>query len=92
MCKVRAGRAARAAAPEEQHPSPGEVLLELADNAIEEAGERSGRSSRRHSQTSPSERPGPHEGPSTTRPSMRCGWRRWAGVDGRVARPVVTHR
>jgi hypothetical protein len=59
---------------------PGEVLLELAADAIEEAG-------------ATRERPlefegmpyvilpkaGPTRRPSTTTPSMRCGRRRWSG-------------
>jgi hypothetical protein len=59
---------------------PGEVLLELAADAIEESG-----ASREQplefegirSRHLPEDRP--TRGPSTTRPSTRCGRRRWSG-------------
>jgi hypothetical protein len=59
---------------------PGEVLLELAADAIEEAGatrerplEFQGIRKRHLPETGHTRRP------STTRPSMRCGRRRWSG-------------
>jgi hypothetical protein len=59
---------------------PGEVLLELAADAIEESGanrERPLSSKASASATFP--KTGPTRGPSTIRPSTRCGRRRWSG-------------
>jgi hypothetical protein len=59
---------------------PGDVLLELAADAIEESGasrEQPLSSKALASATFP--KTGLTRGPSTTRPSTRCGRRRWFG-------------
>ena len=60
---------------------PGEVLLELAADAIEERAARagSGPSSSKASASATFPMTGLTRGPSTTRPSTRCGRRRWSG-------------
>ena len=66
------------------HPTnntfPGEVLLELAADAIGETdASREDRSSSKASTNVTFPKTGLTRTPSTTRPSMRCGRRRWFG-------------
>ena len=80
---LKLGELAQRLAP--LHPKnntfPGEVLLELAADAIEEAVQPgNGRSSSKASAGVTFPKTGPTRRPSTTRPSMRCGRRRWSGL------------